>query len=299
MGEGKPGGAPPREACRGQDAAVDLLHTPEDLASWRRDAPAPLALVPTMGTLHAGHLAHAAAARAAGAATVLVSVFVNPTQFDDPADLAAYPRQPEADAAACANAGADAVFAPDAAALYPPGAPAATVDVPALTTGLGLEDAHRPGHFAGVARVVVKLLALCRPDLATFGRKDLQQLRLVQALAADLCLGVGIVEVPTLREPDGLAMSSRNARLDPAARRAAAGIHRALRAAEHAAAQPGGEPAAALRRALAEEPALGVEYAEVRDAATLRRSPAAGVPRVALVAARVGGVRLVDNQRLP
>ena len=287
---------------------MDLLHTPEDLAAWRRAAhglpgrAGPLALLPTMGALHAGHLAHAAAARDAGAASVLVSIFVNPTQFDDPADLAAYPRCLEADTAACAAAGVDAVFAPAPEVLYPPGTPAAAVDVPALTSGLGLEDAHRPGHFAGVARVVVKLLALCRPDLATFGHKDLQQLRLVQALAADLCLGVRIVEVPTVREPDGLAMSSRNARLDPAARRAAAAIHRALLAAE-AAATRGGAAAAegALRRALAAEPALAVEYAAVRDAATLKPAhapapaPAPGTPLAALVAARVGGVRLIDN----
>ena len=273
---------------------MDLLHTRNELAAWRRGLTAnrPLALVPTMGALHAGHLAHVAAARAAGAGTVLVSVFVNPTQFDDPADLAAYPRTLDADAAACRDAGVDAVFAPAAEAVYPPGAPAAAVDVPALTAGLGLEDAHRPGHFAGVARVVTKLLALCRPELATFGRKDLQQLRLVQALAADLCLGVDVVEVPTLREPDGLAMSSRNTRLGPAAREAATALSAAL-AAAHAAG--GSDAGAALRARLAAEPRVEVEYAAVRDAATLAAPGAPDTPLAALVAARVGGVRLIDN----
>lgn len=252
-----------------------------------------------MGALHAGHLAHPAAARAAGAGAVLVSVFVNPTQFDDPADLAAYPRAIEADAAACAASGVDAVFAPATGALYPPGVPAAAVDVPALTAAPELEDAHRPGHFAGVARVVTKLLGLCRPELATFGRKDLQQLRLVQAIATDLCLGVEIVEVPTLREPDGLALSSRNQRLDPRSRQAAAAISASL-AAAHAAhaggAGSGGEAAEALRAGLAAEPSLGVDYAEVRDAGTLRPpEPGGGRPLAALVAARVGGVRLIDN----
>lgn len=290
------------------------LETLQHLFAWRETAPGPVALVATMGALHAGHLRHISAAREAGARTVLVTVFVNPTQFNDPADLAAYPRTLEADAKACESAGASALFAPQPEAFYPPGQAAVLVDVPSLTRGLGLEDAFRPGHFEGVARIVTKLLAAVRPDLATFGRKDLQQLRLVQALVADLCLGVEILEIPTLRESDGLAMSSRNARLGADERRIAAALPASLAAAHAAAASPSGqhpsrgsEALRALKTGLASQRGLQVEYAEVRNADTLGeiaplapldpsdKTEPSHAPLVAMVAARVGPVRLLDN----
>lgn len=214
-----------------------------------------IALVPTMGALHAGHLALVERARAL-ADRVVVSVFVNPTQFDDPADLARYPRQPAEDARLLAAAGADVLFLPPADEVYPPGdATAVVVAGPAE----GLEGACRPGHFRGVATVVARLFHLVAPDLAVFGQKDAQQLAVVRRMVADLHLPVEIVGHPTVREADGLAMSSRNARLDPAARRAATVLHRALEAGREAvvAARAAGAAGAAtagrnLRRAFAE-----------------------------------------------
>ena len=258
-----------------------------------------IALVPTMGALHAGHLALVARARAL-ADRVVVSVFVNPTQFDDPADLARYPRQPAEDARLLAAAGADVLFLPPVDEVYPPGdATAVVVGGPAE----GLEGACRPGHFRGVATVVARLFHLVAPDLAVFGEKDAQQLAVVRRMVADLHFPVDVVAHPTVREADGLAMSSRNTRLDPEARRAAAVLHRAL-AAGAAEAERGSRDADAVRRAmrrvLAAEPAAAVEYAEVVDAETFRpleRLPEAG--RIVLpLAVRLGGVRLIDNLQL-
>lgn len=267
-----------------------------------------IGLVPTMGALHPGHVALVERARAL-ADRVVVSVFVNPTQFDDPADLERYPRQPEDDARLLAAAGADVLFLPPADEVYPPGdATAVVVAGPAE----GLEGACRPGHFRGVATVVARLLHLTAPDLAVFGEKDAQQLAVVRRMVADLHFPVEIVAHPTVREADGVAMSSRNARLDPAARRVATVLHRALEAGREAVAAAlaaaQGRPAdadadavrRAMRRVLAAEPAVEVEYAEVVDAETFRpleRLPPAG--RIVLpLAARVGGVRLIDNLQL-
>jgi pantoate--beta-alanine ligase len=203
-----------------------------------------IALVPTMGALHAGHFALVEHARGL-ADRVVVSVFVNPTQFDDPADLARYPRQPAEDARLLAAAGADVLFLPPADEVYPPGdATAVVVAGPAE----GLEGACRPGHFRGVATVVARLFHLVAPDLAVFGEKDAQQLAVVRRMVADLHLPVEIVGHPTVREADGLAMSSRNARLDPAARRAATVLHRALEAGREAvvAARAGAEAGRAI-----------------------------------------------------
>jgi pantoate--beta-alanine ligase len=214
-----------------------------------------IALVPTMGALHAGHLALVERAREL-ADRVVVSVFVNPTQFDDPADLARYPRQPAEDARLLAAAGADVLFLPPVDEVYPPGdATAVVVAGPAE----GLEGACRPGHFRGVATVVARLFHLVAPDLAVFGEKDAQQLAVVRRMVADLHLPVEVVGHPTVREADGLAMSSRNARLDPAARRAATVLYRALEAGREAvvAALAGGAAGAAtagrnLRAAITE-----------------------------------------------
>ncbi|HEX2163770.1 MAG TPA: pantoate--beta-alanine ligase, partial [Thermoanaerobaculia bacterium] len=185
------------------------------LAAGFRAAGSRIGLVPTMGALHAGHLALVERARGL-ADRVVVSVFVNPTQFDDPADLARYPRQPEEDARLLAAAGVDALFLPPVEEVYPPGdATRVVVGGPAE----GLEGAFRRGHFAGVATVVARLFHLVAPDLAVFGEKDAQQLAVVRRMVADLHFPLEIVAHPTVRETDGLALSSRNARLDPAARR--------------------------------------------------------------------------------
>lgn len=251
-----------------------------------------------MGALHAGHEALVRAA-VDGCATTVVSVFVNPLQFDDPADLAGYPRSLEDDLALVEGAGATLCFAPGVDAMYPSGRPQVTVDPGPL--GDVLEGASRPGHFAGVATVVTKLLAAVGPDRAYFGEKDYQQLVVVRRLVADLSFPVEVVGVATVREPDGLALSSRNRRLTPEERRAAPALYAAL--VDGVAALRSGGPAAAeqaMARRLAAEPLVAPDYAVVRAAGDLGEVDAVapeGDLRL-LVAARVGPVRLVDNRGL-
>lgn len=254
------------------------------------DLPGPVALVPTMGALHEGHRALVRAARER-AATVIVSVFVNPTQFGPGEDFDRYPRTWDADLAALAEAGADVVFHPPVDEVYPPGALGVTVDPGPL--GSTLEGAVRPGHFAGVLTVVAKLFGLVRPDLALFGEKDYQQLTIIRAMARELALGVEVVGVPTVREDDGMALSSRNRYLAPDQRRAAAAISAALRAG--VAAGPEGAEAvlAAARAVLGAEPSLLQDYLELTDT-DLGPAPVAGPARL-LVAARAGSTRLLDN----
>ncbi|WP_425953482.1 pantoate--beta-alanine ligase [Xylanimonas sp. McL0601] len=265
-----------------------------DALAPRRAAGERVGFVPTMGALHEGHLSLIRAARA-GSDVVVVSVFVNPTQFNDPADLAAYPRTEEADVALAASAGADLVFAPEPAELYPHGyATSVTVTGPVTES---LEGAQRGrGHFDGVATVVTKLLLAVGPDAAWFGAKDAQQVVVVRRVVADLGLPVRIEVGPTVREPDGLAMSSRNVRLSPADRTRALALSRALRAVQ-AAVDCGADAAAARAAGLAELAADGIEpeYLVLADAGTLE--PVESVDRrvLALVAARVGPVRLIDN----
>ena len=253
--------------------------------------------VPTMGAIHEGHVALIRRAAAENARTV-VSVFVNPTQFGDPADLARYPRDLPRDVALATEAGADLIFAPPVEEVYPPGF-ATTVEVAGPTERW--EGAARPGHFRGVATVVAILLNLVRPARAYFGEKDYQQLLVVRRLHADLALPGAIVGCPTVREPDGLALSSRNARLSPDERRQAVAIPRALfRMADLAAA---GETDAtrlveAGRRALAAALDLTEEYLAVVDGATLEPAPVVRSRSRAIVAARLGGVRLIDNVAL-
>ena len=251
-------------------------------------------LVPTMGALHAGHLELIRRARE-GCDVVVVSLFVNPAQFEDASDLAAYPRDEARDAVVAAEAGADLLFAPTPDELYPPGfATQVTVGGPAQ----GLEGEHRgAGHFRGVATVVLKLLNVVRPDLAYFGQKDAQQVAVVRRLVRDLDVPVGIVAVDTVREPDGLALSSRNVRLAPADRPRAPALHDALRAAEAAVAAGEREAEAVLAAARAALAAQGVEPEYV---ALVRPDSFAPVARVegdvlVAVAARIGGVRLIDN----
>ena len=261
-----------------------------------------VALVPTMGALHAGHLALVRLA-ADHADTVVVSVFVNPTQFDRPDDLAAYPRDLEGDEAALValgDAAPAAVFAPDADELYP-SAPLTTVHVARLTEGLC--GAGRPGHFDGVATIVTKLFNVVAPDVAVFGRKDAQQLRVIRRMVADLNLPVEVVDGPTVREPDGLALSSRNRRLSAVDRAAALALPAALRAAVLTAVEyrTAGDPldpavvrAAAAGR-LAREPGVTVEYLEVVDPETLGAPGDAASRVLVALAAHVGPVRLIDN----
>ncbi len=248
-----------------------------------------------MGALHEGHAALLRAAReAAGTGPVVASVFVNPLQFAPGEDLDRYPRTFEADLELCRRAGVDVVFAPSATEVYPDGEPLVTVEPGPLAAEL--EGASRPGHFRGVLTVVAKLFGLTRPDLAVFGEKDYQQLVLVRRMSRDLCLGVDVVGVPTVREADGLALSSRNRYLDPDERARAAALSRALRAAQECA--PAGVTAA-LAAATAELDAehLEPDYLELRtpDLATLDPSAAGPAEARILVAARVGTTRLIDN----
>ena len=210
--------------------------------------PGPVALVPTMGALHEGHRALVRAARER-AGSVVVSVFVNPTQFGPGEDFDRYPRTWDADLAALAEEGADAVFHPPGDEVYPPGAVGVAVHPGPL--GDVLEGAVRPGHFTGVLTVVAKLLGLVRPDLALFGEKDYQQLTLIRAMARELALGVEVVGVPTVREDDGMALSSRNRYLSPGQRATAATISRALRAGADAGPHGAGAVLAAARGVLA------------------------------------------------
>jgi pantoate--beta-alanine ligase len=284
---------------------IETVRALQARADAERAAGRRIALVPTMGALHAGHASLFKIARQR-ADRVWVSIFVNPTQFDDPRDLAAYPRTLEADLAICRDAGVDLVFTPDAAEIHPAGAQT-IVEVGALAAPLC--GASRPGHFRGVATVVAKLLIAAKPHVAVFGEKDYQQLAVIRQLVRDLLLDVEIVGAPTLREPDGLALSSRNRHLDAEARGQAVALVRALDAAESAVAagERDGECLLALVHAeLAAAPRAEIDYAELRDPATLAPAPAR-IDGPVLLALAVfmrppsdGGrtVRLIDNRVL-
>jgi pantoate--beta-alanine ligase len=252
-----------------------------------------LALVPTMGALHAGHRALIARARDL-AEVVAVSIFVNPLQFGPAEDLARYPRPFEADLAICAEEGVDLVWAPESAVVYPDGEPKITVSAGRL--GELYEGAVRPGHFDGVLTVVAKLLGQVDPDVVVFGRKDAQQLVLVRRMVFDLDFRVRVEAVDTVRDPDGLAVSSRNAFLDPAGRRAGLVLNRALAA---GAARAGDGPEAvraAAQAVLDAEPGLSVDYLALVDPVTLAEAgPDTSGELVLLVAGRVGSTRLLDN----
>lgn len=276
-----------------------IIRTRADLTAavsgWREQAET-VALVPTMGALHAGHLALVTAARQAATRTI-VSIFVNPTQFGPGEDLSRYPRQETADAAALADAGADLLYAPGVEEMYPDGF-ATNVRVGTLAEGL-CGDA-RPGHFDGVSTVVTKLLNQARPDIALFGEKDWQQLAIIRRLAADLDFPTEIRGVPTVRDADGLALSSRNAFLSVAEREAASTLPRATRAAV-AAIGAGTSIATALQTAREEIEAAGfaIDYLEVRGADDLVPLPTLDRPARLFVAAKLGGARLIDNLAIP
>jgi len=279
------------------ESVADLRHAVGEARAEGRV----IGLVPTMGALHEGHASLIRACRRE-ADFVVVSIFVNPTQFGPNEDFARYPRTPKADRTLCAEAGADLAWAPTVEELYPGGQGSTFVEVPGLSDVL--DGASRPGHFRGVATVVLKLFQAARPDVAAFGLKDYQQLLVIRRMAADLLLPVRILPVETAREPDGLARSSRNRYLDPEQRRAAAILSEALRRAGRAVA--GGEADAdrvrqILRDAVESEGLAQIDYAEVADAETLEPLADLGAGRraVALLAVRIGPARLIDNAILP
>jgi pantoate--beta-alanine ligase len=277
---------------------MDIVTEPAPLraavARWHLNGER-VALVPTMGNLHAGHLALVAQARAL-AERVVVSIFVNPLQFGPSEDFAAYPRTPDEDRAQLAAAGVDAVFMPDASVMYPRGKDASTtVYVPELTDILC--GASRPGHFVGVATVVAKLFNLVGPDSAVFGEKDYQQLVLIRRMAADLAFPVEVIGIPTVREADGLAMSSRNQYLTPAERQIAPQLHATLLSVAAKLSSGESDFAGLEEQGMAALNAAGfeAEYVAVRRADDLGvPDDRVGVLRV-LAAARLGRARLIDN----
>lgn len=273
-----------------------ILRTVADLraqvSAWKA-AGARVGVVPTMGALHDGHLSLARRARAE-CDRVITTIFVNPKQFNNPADLASYPRSEEADAALLATVPVDLIFAPAPEEVYPDGY-STTVSVQGVAEPL--EGRMRPGHFDGVATVVTKLFGMTQADRGYFGQKDWQQLQVVQKLVADLNMAVTVVGCETVREADGLAMSSRNLRLTPAGRARAPVLYAAITRAA-ADIRAGHADRMAIREAAQEMRAAGferVEYIELRDAATLMPSDDPARPRRMLAAAWVDGVRLIDN----
>jgi pantoate--beta-alanine ligase len=272
------------------------VETKREVREWAAAARARgerTALVPTMGYLHDGHLSLLRIAREQ-ADRVALSIFVNPLQFGPAEDLSRYPRDLERDLALARSAGAELVFTPSVAEMYPGGQP--WVAVVAERGADVLCGASRPGHFRGVLTVVAKLFGIFQPDVAVFGQKDYQQLTLIRRMVADLDLAVGVVAGPIVREADGLAMSSRNTYLTPAERTQALALRRALLAAEEAFAAGEADPDA-YRRILrrADGPQLALEYAEVVDPLSLEPVETVAAGTVAAVAGRVGNTRLIDN----
>jgi pantoate--beta-alanine ligase len=271
------------------------LGTMAETAAFQATAASPVILVPTMGALHAGHAAliDAARARAGRNGTVIVSIFVNPTQFGPNEDLAKYPRTMEADLEMCSTHGADAVFAPTADEMYPPG-DSTFVDEAELSRGLC--GAQRPGHFRGVCTVVAKLFNIIRPDAAIFGEKDYQQLAIVRRMARDLFFNLEIIGHPTVREADGLAMSSRNRYLDADERKRAAAFPAALSTAAQE--NDPGQIMAKATALITEGTGSAPQYVELVDAETLAPLAALDRPAVLAAAVKIGETRLIDNVRL-
>lgn len=276
---------------------MQVVTSPSDMQALALDLRAAgrrIGLVPTMGYLHEGHMSLVRLARREADA-VIVSVFVNPTQFSPNEDLAKYPRDFERDRARCEAEGADVVFHPAAADVYVPGH---SVYVVEESLGRGLCGASRPGHFRGVCTVVAKLFNLALPHVAVFGEKDAQQLRIIRRMARDLNFPVRIVAAPTLREPDGLAMSSRNTYLSPEERRDALCLRRALDRAEERFAL-GERDAEGLRKAMAgvlvAYPRARIDYADIVDDESLEPVTAITRPALVALAVFVGRTRLIDN----
>ena len=272
---------------------MKTVRTVADLRAALADAPRPVGLVPTMGYFHDGHLSLMRAARA-DCATVVVSLFVNPAQFGPNEDLAAYPRDERRDSELADGEGVDILFAPAVDEVYPGGFDTA-VTVGGLTEPM--DGAARPGHFEGVTTVVAKLFNMATPDVAYFGQKDAQQALVIRKLVRDLNFPVRIAVCPTVREPDGLALSSRNAYLGPDERERAAALSRALRAAERTVELGETDAATVLDAARGELDAAGIEpeYLELRSATDLTPAQRVNGSTLLAVAARVGRARLIDN----
>jgi pantoate--beta-alanine ligase len=273
---------------------MQVISTIAALRTARAGLAAPVGLVPTMGALHAGHAALIRSARRS-CASVVVTIFVNPAQFGPREDLSRYPRPLENDLRLCRENGADIVFTPSAGEIYPDGE-STRVDPGAI--GSVLEGKSRPGHFTGVATVVSKLFILTKPDVAYFGEKDAQQVRVVRRIARDLLFDLRIEVVPTVREADGLALSSRNVYLPAAGRKAAPDLHRALQAARAAwlrGERRGESLRAAALAILQETPGAVVDYVSVADPETLAELVTVDGPALVSLAVRIGETRLIDN----
>lgn len=276
---------------------MEVAATIERMRALRRVMPGDIGFVPTMGYLHEGHLSLVRAARQQNQ-HVVASIFVNPTQFGPGEDLERYPRDPERDLSLLRDEGVDAVFMPSVEEMYPAGH-STFVEVAGVTDVL--EGAHRPGHFRGVATVVAMLFNIVEPRRAYFGRKDAQQLVVVRKMVRDLRMDIEVVPIPIVREPDGLAMSSRNAYLSPEERSAALVLSRALRLAEErfAAGERDAERLrAAMRELIAQQPLARVDYVSVADPETLREIERVQGPALASLAVRLGRTRLIDNTTL-
>ena len=275
-------------------APMQIIETAEDFRSAERACARPLGLVPTMGYLHEGHLSLVRRARADNA-TAAASIFVNPTQFGENEDLSTYPRDMEGDLEKLEREGVDLVFAPSAMEMYPRGFDT-SIDVGAVTRRL--EGEFRPGHFAGVATVVCKLLTITRPDNVYFGQKDAQQCVVIRRLNDDLNLGANVVVLPTVRDHDGLALSSRNAYLTDDERQPALSLIRALRLAGSlydVGVRDAEIIRQQMRQALTAEPRASVEYVSIADSQTLDELFHIDRPALVSLAVRVGAVRLIDN----
>jgi pantoate--beta-alanine ligase len=273
---------------------MKLASAISEIRAYRASRGGTLGLVPTMGALHAGHLSLVTRARSENE-QVAVSIFVNPAQFGPSEDLAAYPRTLESDLGLLASLGVDVVWAPSPGDVYPAGF---QTWITAGDVSAPLEGARRPGHFRGVATVVAKLLNVFGPDRAYFGQKDAQQIAVIRRMVQDLSFPVDVVACPTVREKDGLALSSRNVYLGPDERRAAPVLHRALeaaRAAFEAGERAAGRLRAILTETLAGEPLVVPDYVSVADAATLAELERVEGAALVSLAARIGKTRLIDN----
>ena len=276
---------------------MKVFHTIADFRAARAGVPEPLGLVPTMGALHAGHLSLVQRAREE-CATVAISIFVNPTQFGPHEDLSRYPRPLERDLQLAQDGGVDLVFNPSADEMYPS---RFSTHVEIGGPALRWEGERRPGHFSGVATVVAKLFTIVSPQRAYFGQKDFQQLAVVRRMVADLNLPVDVIGCPTIREADGLALSSRNVYLSEDDRPFATALHNALAEGRRrlASGERDGEAIRdAMERVLLDTPGVSVDYAAVVDPHTLEPLTRIEGPAHGLIAARLGPVRLIDNQPL-
>jgi pantoate--beta-alanine ligase len=273
---------------------MEVLKTVAEIKELRGKLPAPVGFVPTMGYLHEGHLVLVRQARAENA-SVVVSIFVNPTQFGPREDFKEYPRDPERDLALLEKEGVDVVFMPSVDEVYPPGFNS-WVEVGKIAQRL--EGASRPGHFRGVATVVARLFDIVQPDRAYFGQKDAQQLLVVKKMVAELDMKLEVVAVPTVREPDGLAMSSRNTYLNPEERKAALALYQALMLAQRLYSE-GEKDAKLIRRQMREliqkQPLAQIDYISIADAETLDELDEVKPPALVSLAVKIGKTRLIDN----